>query len=73
MRQQIYLEKRNDLYDLVEIVRQIPYEVFLEDGTGLCINTKSLLGAIYTMEWNKIYCACDQDIYSKIERFVKIG
>ena len=31
---------------------------------------KSLLGAIYTLEWSEVWCECSVDIYQKIEKFV---
>jgi hypothetical protein len=29
-----------------------------------------MLGALYTMEWEDVWCECEKDIYTKIEKFV---
>ena len=39
------------------------------DRNYIC-NGKSLLGLLYSMEWSEVYCEAENDIYSKIERFI---
>ena len=49
---------------------KIKDNVSLEDSEGNRVSAKSLLGAIYTMEWNEIYCTCERDITSLIIDFM---
>ena len=46
-----------------------PGVVKLADGNGFCVNGKSLLGALATIEWATLYCVSEDDIYFKIEKF----
>lgn len=59
----------SDIMDFVRTVSDIPGEVKLTDSSGFCINGKSLLGAMASVEWNSLYCVSEEDIYSKIQRF----
>lgn len=58
-----------DIVDFVKIATAIDGVVKLTDGTGFCVNGKSLLGAMATVEWSSLYCVSDVDIYSKIEKY----
>ena len=66
MRIKIRLDTYNDVKEFVEISNRIDSIIYLEDGNGLRVNAKSLLGALYTMEYNDIYCVCADDISNKI-------
>ena len=65
----IELVTTSDILSFVSIVTDISGSVKLIDDTGFCVNGKSLLGAMATVEWNSLYCVSDEDIYTKIERF----
>lgn len=65
----INLVTASDMTDFVNAVTDVQGDVLLTDGTGFCVNGKSLLGAAATVEWDSLYCVSEQDIYSKIERF----
>ena len=53
----------------VAIATKVPEPVNLI-GEGFKVSAKSLLGALYTMEWQEVWCECEVDIYSKIAKFV---
>jgi hypothetical protein len=59
----------SDIAEFIRITNTVNGNVKLTDGAGFCVNGKSLLGAIATVEWNSLYCVSDADIYSKIEKF----
>lgn len=66
MRAKIRLDTMRDIQGFVNAVAAIPEKVTLEDDDGNKVSAKSLIGAIYTMEWAHVYCYCAKDIYSTI-------
>jgi hypothetical protein len=69
MKVKVYLETMNDVTQFVAIATQVDVPVYLV-GNDFRVSAKSLLGALYTMEWEDVWCECEKDIYSKIEQFV---
>ncbi len=69
MRVKVELETMNDISQFVAIATQIAEPVYLV-GQDFRVSAKSLLGALYTMEWEDVWCECEKDIYTKIEKFV---
>jgi hypothetical protein len=71
MKVKIELNTMTDVTDFVGIVTAHPGQVYLSDGERQQICAKSQLGAILAkMEWDEIYCLCDDDISGKIVRFI---
>lgn len=70
MKNKIRLETLADINDFVAIVSTVKEPVRLEDGTGFVVNAKSLIGAMYTVEWDELWCVSEVDIYRKIEKFI---
>ena len=62
MRQRIRLDTMSDIRSFVDTVSTVTEKVILEDDDGNRVSAKSLLGAVYTVEWKTIYCYCDKDI-----------
>ena len=71
MRTKIRLDTYRDIKEFVDITSRIDSIIYLEDGNGLRVDAKSLLGALYTMEYNNIYCVCADDISNKIFKFIE--
>ena len=69
MQVKVELDTMTDITEFVNIVSTVPAPVHLVSD-DFRVSGKSLLGAIYTMEWSEVWCECDVDIYSKIEKFV---
>ena len=69
MRVKVELETMNDVTQFVAIATQVAEPVHLV-GHDFRVSAKSLLGALYTMEWDDVWCECERDIYTKIEKFV---
>ena len=68
-RHKIELVTTADIVEFVKIATSETGSVKLVDDTGFCVNGKSLLGAMATVEWSSIYCVSENDIYSKISKF----
>jgi hypothetical protein len=69
MKVKVALETMSDVSEFVAIATKVPEPVYLI-GEGFKVSAKSLLGALYTMEWQEVWCECEVDIYSKISKFV---
>lgn len=68
-RNKINLVTSADMQEFVRIATAENGEVKLIDGNGFCVNGKSLLGAMATVEWKSLYCESENDIYLKIKKF----
>ena len=69
MRAKLNLVTMKDAVDFVNIVTAIQEPVLLV-GEDFRVSAKSLMGVVYSLEWNEIWCECEKDIYTKIEKFV---
>jgi len=68
-RYRIELATLSDIMEFVRIASKKPYSVKLIDGKDFCVSGKSLLGTSATIEWSKLYCVSDEDMYSDIRKF----
>lgn len=68
----IRLDTLSDAKEFVEIAKTLPGQIVIRDATGMRVNAKSLLGMLYAMEFEELYCESENDIYSHIEKFVVI-
>ena len=66
MRQKIQLDTMSDIRNFVAAVSKVEHRVTLEDDEGHRVSASSLLGAIYSLEWEHIYCYCEKDISGTI-------
>ena len=72
MRVKIRLDTMKDINQFVGICSKVPEPVYITDGVGLKVSAKSILGVMYSMEFDTIWCECEEDIYNQIERFTII-
>lgn len=70
MRYRIRLETMADVNKFVGIATKIQGKLTLTDGDNFTVNGKSLLGAMYTFEWERIFCESDTEIYRLIKDFI---
>ena len=70
MRVRVRLDTATDVANFVLIVNDIKTRVFLTNEDGLRVDAKSFLGVAHAREFNKLWCECEEDIYSRIEPFV---
>lgn len=74
-RQRVQLETLTDVKDFVQICSSLPakFRIYLVDETGdQRVSATSLLGALGTVEWKETYVEATEDIYSNIQRFVRL-
>lgn len=69
MKVKVNLDTIAQVNKFVGITSQIDAPIYLVSD-GFKVSAKSLLGALYTMEWSEVWCECDEDIYSQIAQFV---
>lgn len=72
MRAKINIDTMSAIQEFVNIAQGIDAKVDLIDGEGYRVSSKSLVGALATMDWNEVFVECEQDIYSKISDFVVV-
>ena len=72
MRAKIRLDTMKDINQFVTICTAVTVPVHITDGAGLRVSAKSILGVMYSMEFEDVWCECEEDIYSQIERFTVI-
>lgn len=70
MKAQIELETQTDVMNFVKIATEIEEDVTVTDGDGLRVNGKSLMGMLYALEFNELWCECQVDIYQKIKNYI---
>ena len=68
----VVLDTQSDVSDFVNIATSITEPVYLEDGSGLRVDGKSLLGVMYgTGEFKDLYVLSDNDtISTKFLKFI---
>jgi hypothetical protein len=59
-----------DINQFVAACAKINSPVYITDGAGLKVSAKSVLGVMYSMEFDTIWCECEEDIYQYIEPFM---
>ncbi len=69
-RYRIRLDTLNDIQNFIAAAAKVNGDVTLSNDSGYNVSAKSLLGAIYTMEWDRIFCYADCDIYELIKEWV---
>ena len=62
MRVKIRLDTLSEVNKFVEVTSSFKENIDLVDDEGHCVSAKSILGALYSFEWNDIYCECERDI-----------
>lgn len=70
----INLVTGTDISDFLQACKDVNgrVELFCKK-TGYRVNAKSLLGCMAAIEFEELYVDSDEDIYSKIEKFVMNG
>ena len=64
------LNTMTDIQKFVDVTSKVTEPVILRDSAGHCVSAKSLLGALYSLEWAEIYCECEKDITCSILSWV---
>ena len=70
MKIEINLDTMSKINKFVSICSKIDCRVDLIDGEGYRVSAKSLVGALATVDWSRVYVECEKDIYSHIKDFI---
>ena len=66
MKRRIYLETDTDV---VRFVNEISVKIFVVDGEGLRVSARSLIGMMYAMTFDELWCESSEDIDKYIRDF----
>lgn len=70
-RYKINLETAKDAAKLANIAEALDINLTLTDGEGMRVSAKSVIGAIYTLEFNEIWLESDEEIpYMNFAEFI---
>lgn len=72
MRVKVRLDTMKDINQFVAICSKVAAPVHITDGAGLKVSAKSVLGVMYSMEFEEIWCESDVDLYSQLSKFIII-
>lgn len=61
-RTQIRLDTLPEINRFVETMSNLNEPIWLEDGSGIRVNAKSMLGCLYSLEWTRVFVFCEKDI-----------
>jgi len=70
MKAKIRLDTISDIQNFVDIANSIQKPIMIKDGSGHCVSGRSIMGMLYSLEWSEIWCECEDDIYSSINKYV---
>ncbi len=70
MKYRIRLDTMSDVNKFVKIATKHKGKIMLTDGESFTVSGKSLLGAMYTMEWDQVFCESETEIYYQIKDFI---
>ena len=70
MKAQIRLDTMRDVQEFVAIAMMEPNSVYITDNNSLKVSAKSLLGMLYALEFEELWCESESDMYHAIEKFI---
>ncbi len=70
MRIKIRLDTMSEVNSFVADMTKSGANVFLTDrDRNYIVSAKSMLGAVYSMEWDEIWCESDDNIYHLVSKY----
>lgn len=67
----IVLDTVSDVNKFVSIANSVfNSTITVTDNNGLRVNAKSLMGMLYALEFEELWCESDTEIYEKIKDYV---
>lgn len=71
MKVKIRLDTMREIQQFVNICsKHTDADIHITDGADLRVNAKSVLGAMYSMEFSDIWCESDKDISGDLLDFI---
>lgn len=72
MKAKIRLDTMKDINQFVGICSKVSEPVHITNGVGLKVSAKSILGVMYSLEFDEIWCETDANLYSQLDKFIII-
>lgn len=72
MKAKIRLDTMHDAAAFVKVTEKLEGKIVVSDADGMRVNAKSLMGMLYALEFDELWCESERDIYSHIEKFIVI-
>lgn len=69
-RNKIRLDTLTEVQKFVNITSHLDGKIVLTDGKHFAVNARSVLGVLYTFEWEELYVESEYDIYNEIQKFI---
>ena len=70
MRIKIRLDTMSEVNSFVSDMTKSGAKVFLTDkDRNYIVSAKSMLGAVYSMEWDEVWCESDDNIYHIVRKY----
>ncbi|MBE6621327.1 MAG: hypothetical protein E7630_00065 [Ruminococcaceae bacterium] len=70
MRIKIRLDTMSDINAFVGDMTKSDAKAFLTDkNRNFIVSAKSMLGAVYSMEWDEVWCECDDNIFHIVNKY----
>jgi hypothetical protein len=70
MKAKIRLDTMKDINQFVCICSKVSEPVHITNGVGLKVSAKSILGVMYSMEFDELWCETEADLYYELDRFI---
>ena len=70
MRTKIFMDTIEQAKEIERIAKECDAAVYIKDGTGLCVNAKSLVGVLHAMEFSELWLESDGDYFTKFKDFI---
>lgn len=68
----IRLDTLTDIQNFVDMVKKLPGRAVIKDGKGFCVNAKSVLGVMASLEFDTLYLCTDDILPSTFDKFLII-
>ena len=70
MRAKIFMDTIDQAKEIERIAKECDAAVYIKDGTGLCVNAKSLVGVLHAMEFNELWLESEEDYFIKFKDYI---
>lgn len=71
MRVRINLDTMSKITDFVSDATKFNGKIYLTDAKrDFIVSAKSLLGAVYSIEWDEVWCECDEDVFQIVGKYM---
>lgn len=69
-RYRVRIDTQKDALNFVNAINGVEGKITLEDGTGLCVSAHSILGVLYTIEFENVFCYSEEGIGHLITNWI---